>query len=301
MLVNVFFSTGLEKRPQSEFVKWDSSVMCIGFFFLVWWCLRRKILVLKTCIRIGNFWLCVCFWRQSGCGKKIQTKTALQKAFYVHTHIDTKGRWQMMNGELRSMPGGTTRWVPSVVDISLVLLVHLVALHGQALLRSGEAIWLTQKGRTQVVDALTAWSWTSGGRTAWRQSEWCRWKSSGSLKLATCENLELAVTLTHTMMTSREILMRIKFDFWSRSSMSCSLRCWIPASGDAAVMFLDDYDGLEPEIRWNFAFKFFQSERRTNTSLLSENRNATQWLKWNWMELDPPHLWFSDFWYSKVE
>jgi hypothetical protein len=101
----------------------------------------------------------------------------------------------MMNGELRSMPGGTTRWVPSVVDISLVLLVHLVALHGQALLRSGEAIWLTQKGRTQVVDALTAWSWTSGGRTAWRQSKWCRWKSDGSLKLATCENLELAVEI----------------------------------------------------------------------------------------------------------
>jgi hypothetical protein len=54
----------------------------------------------------------------------------------------------MMNGELRSMPGGTSQRVPSVVDISLVLLVHLVALHGQALMRSGEAIWLTLKTNT---------------------------------------------------------------------------------------------------------------------------------------------------------
>jgi hypothetical protein len=57
----------------------------------------------------------------------------------------------MMNGELRSMPGGTSRWVPSVVDISLVLLVHLVALHGQALMRSGEADWLTRRDEHKLM------------------------------------------------------------------------------------------------------------------------------------------------------
>jgi hypothetical protein len=87
--------------------------------------------------------------------KNCKQKTALHKAFYVHTHIDTKDG-TMMNGELRSMPESTSQRFPSVVDILLVLLVHLVALRGQALMRSGEAIWLTQKGRTQVVDALAA-------------------------------------------------------------------------------------------------------------------------------------------------
>jgi hypothetical protein len=81
------------------------------------------------------------FGAKVAAGKKTENKNPRCRRHSTSTHTSTQMTAQMMNGEFRSMPVGTARWVPSVVDISLVLLVHLVALHRQALMHSGEAIW----------------------------------------------------------------------------------------------------------------------------------------------------------------
>jgi hypothetical protein len=125
------------------------------------------------------------------------------------THTSTQKTGQVMNGGLRSMPGGTSRWFPSVVDILLVLLVHRWHCMGRRWCAPERRIglhWrrtLTLRGLSQVVDALTAGCWTSGGRTAWWQSIWCRWKTNGSMMLAGGEELELAVEFWWRSLTPR--------------------------------------------------------------------------------------------------
>jgi hypothetical protein len=68
----------------------------IFFCYVYWFLLLDVVMSSQENSRSKNLHSIWCFlvvcvlWRQSGCGKKYKQKTALQKAFYVHTHTDTK-------------------------------------------------------------------------------------------------------------------------------------------------------------------------------------------------------------------